>query len=83
MKIAPVLVAAALAAAAVPASGCYGKYTAFHKVHKWNGGVTASRIANSAIHFGLWILPVYELVILGDILIFNTVETFTGKNPLE
>ena len=30
----------------------------------------------------LWIIPVYELAILGDFLIFNTIEFATGSNPL-
>jgi hypothetical protein len=83
MKVAPLLIAAALATTAVASSGCYGKYAAFHKVHKWNGGLSESRVVNSAVHFALWVVPLYELVILGDILIFNTVETVIGDNPLE
>ncbi len=83
MKLAPLAIAATLATAALGSSGCYGKYAGFHKVHAWNGGVTSSRVGNSAVSAALWIIPVYELVILGDILIFNTIETFTGNNPLE
>ena len=69
------LVAAALAAQ--PA--CYGSYGAFHAVHTWNGHATNSRVANSAIHFGLWVLPVYELCFVGDFLIFNNIEFITGS----
>lgn len=75
----PTFAAALLVAilAAVPA--CYGSYSAFHKVHAWNGKVTANKWANSAIHLGLWIVPVYPLVVTGDFLIFNTVEHLTDK----
>ena len=75
-RIAPLAVVAALATSQV---GCYGSYSAFNKLHKWNGGATGSKVANSAIHFGLWILPVYELCIIGDWLIFNNVEFLTGN----
>jgi hypothetical protein len=34
------------------------------------------------VHFALWVVPAYELILLGDILIFNTVEFWTGSNPL-
>ena len=64
-------------------AGCYGSYGAFHKVHAWNGKATSSKWGNSAIHLGLWIVPVYEIVLLGDFLIFNTVEHFSGKNPMK
>ena len=60
------------------AAGCYGSYGAFHKVHAWNGTVASDKWARSAVHLGLWILPVYELAIVGDFLIFNTVEHLTG-----
>jgi hypothetical protein len=73
MKLAPLLLASALVT-----TGCYGSYGAFEAVHHWNGHATGNRVANSAIHLGLWILPVYELTLLGDFLIFNNVEFITG-----
>ena len=39
--------------------------------------------ARSAVHLGLWIIPVYELALAGDFLIFNTIEQFTGDNPFK
>ena len=60
------------------AAGCYGSYGAFHALHKWNGHATGDKVGNSAIHFGLWIIPVYELAIVGDFLIFNNIEFVTG-----
>lgn len=73
----------AVATSALATAGCYGSYGAFHKVHKWNGTATGDKWANSAIHLGLWIVPVYELTLLGDFFIFNTIEHFTGDNPFK
>jgi uncharacterized protein DUF3332 len=70
-----------LLAALATAPACYGSYGAFNAVHTWNGHATGNKIANSAIHFGLWVLPVYELTLLGDFLIFNNIEFITG-NPV-
>ncbi|MCA9676345.1 MAG: DUF3332 family protein [Kofleriaceae bacterium] len=64
-------------AATVPA--CYGSYSGFHALHRWNGEVSHDKLARSAVHLGLWILPVYELMLLGDFLVFNTVEFATGS----
>jgi len=75
------LAATALAATLTTASACYGSYGAFHQLHRWNGTVSHDKWGRSAIHFGLWIVPVYELAILGDFLVFNTIEHFTGSNP--
>ncbi|MBK9036553.1 MAG: DUF3332 family protein [Myxococcales bacterium] len=63
---------------AATAGGCYGSYGAFHKVHKWNGTASGDKWARSAIHLALWIVPVYELTLVGDFLIFNTIEHLTG-----
>lgn len=76
MKLAPLALVATLAATQ-PA--CYGSYSAFHAVHKWNGGASSNKVVRSVIHFGLWVLPVYELTLLGDFFIFNTVEFLTDK----
>ena len=62
-------------------SACYGKFGLFKKVHQWNGTL-GGPVVNSLVHFVFWIVPVYELVILGDLLIFNTIEFFTGSNPM-
>ena len=70
-------VTAALATGALASQGCYGSYSAFDKLHGWNGHATGNKIANSAIHFIL--LPVYGLFITGDIVIFNNIEFFTGS----
>lgn len=75
-RIAPLLLATILATSA---AGCYGSYGAFKAVHKWNGHATSNNVANSAIHFGLWVLPVYPLALLGDFIIFNNIEFITGE----
>ncbi len=77
-RIAPLVVAAALAASQ---AGCYGSYGASKALNRWNGTVTGDRIANSVIHFGLWVVPVYPLAFVGDFLIFNNIEFLTG-NPV-
>lgn len=74
---------AAVLATALATAGCYGSYGAFHKLHGWNGTVSHDKWARSAVHLGLWIIPVYELALAGDFLIFNTIEQFTGDNPFK
>ena len=75
-RLAPLVLVAALATSQ---TGCYGSYSAFRSVHKWNGSATGNKVVNSLIHFGLWVVPVYELTIAGDWLIFNNIEFLTGK----
>jgi hypothetical protein len=75
-RLVPLVLVAALA---VPASGCYGTYGASKSLNRWNGTVTGNKVANSVIHFGLWVIPVYPIVFVGDFLIFNNIEFLTGS----
>ncbi len=77
-RIAPLVVVAALAASQ---AGCYGSYSAFKAVNRWNGTLSRNNVVNSLIHLGLYVVPVYPIAFVGDFLIFNTVEFATG-NPV-
>ncbi|HLU69537.1 MAG TPA: DUF3332 domain-containing protein [Fibrobacteria bacterium] len=61
--------------------GCYGGFTATKKIYNWNGTV-GDKWVNSIVMVALNIIPVYPLAGAADILILNTVEFWTGSNPL-
>ena len=63
-------------------SGCYGKNACFNKLHDWNGTL-GDKWINSIVHFILFWLPVYGICLfLVDGLVLNTIEFWTGSNPL-
>jgi hypothetical protein len=72
----------ALLATALLATSCIGSNRAFRGVHSWNTRATDSKWGNEAIHVAFWILPVYPLALLGDIVIFNSIEFWGGNNPI-
>ncbi len=62
--------------------GCYGNMTLTKKVWAWNGSLGSEPI-QTLVMWGLTVVaPVYEIALLGDILFLNTVEYWTGTNPL-
>lgn len=63
-------------------TSCLGSYNAFNNLRAWNQGATDSKFLDNLIFWGLWIVPVYELFILGDTLIFNVIEFWSGSNPI-
>jgi hypothetical protein len=67
--------------AALLGSSCVGSFRAFNGIASWNTRATSSRWWNEVIFLGLWIVPVYELTLLGDTLIFNSIEFWSGSNP--
>jgi len=69
------------AAAVVGSTGCIGSFGAFNTLLSWNQGLS-NKWVNWLVFLVLMIIPVYGLFFLGDLLIFNTIEFFTGSNPL-
>lgn len=62
-------------------TGCYGSFTLTNKVYDWNGTV-GNDIAVEIVFLALIIIPVYEVTLFIDGIILNTIEFFTGSNPL-
>ena len=62
--------------------GCIGGFKLSNRVLKWNQKVTTNKFLNEVIFFVLWVLPVYEITIVVDVLVINSIEFWTGKNPL-
>ena len=63
------------------AGGCYGPFNLTRRLHQWNGQV-GGRWANEVVFLVFAWLPVYSLSTLGDVLIFNSIEFWTGNNPV-
>ena len=71
-----------LCASMIVLSGCYGKNACFKKLHDWNGTL-GDKWINSIVHFFLFIFGIYGICWgLIDGLVLNTIEFWTGSNPL-
>lgn len=68
--------------ASVFLSGCLGQNALFNKVQDWNATASNEEFVNQGISFVFWWLPVYGLTLLGDIIILNSVEFWSGTNPI-
>ena len=69
-------------AAAFTFTACYGSYGLTTKLYKWNGTL-GNKWLNSCVHFLMWIIPVYPIcagLIHG--LVLNTVDSWSGSNPV-
>ncbi|MDR2954160.1 MAG: DUF3332 domain-containing protein [Prevotella sp.] len=63
-------------------SSCIGSFNLSKKVLNWNQGID-SKFVNELVFIALWIVPVYEVAMLADILVINSIEFWTGDNPVE
>lgn len=68
-------------AAAIALCGCYGSFALTKKLHDWNGTL-GNKWINSCVHFVLWVIPVYGICIWVDYLVLNSIEFWTGSNPV-
>lgn len=67
---------------AIAFSGCYGPFRLTNKLHTWNGQVSQKKFVNELVFLGMCIIPAYEICLLGDGLIFNSIEFWGGNNPI-
>ena len=63
-------------------SSCLGSFSAFNGLRDWNDGLTESKFLDNLIFWVFNIIPVYGLFFVGDILIFNVIEFWSGSNPI-
>jgi len=63
-------------------SGCMGRNALVAKSLKFNLSATDHRWGREAIFVGMWIIPVYPLAMLCDLLAINSIEFWSGANPV-
>jgi hypothetical protein len=78
----PHVAVAGLLAGLVFVSGCYGPFYLVRKVHKFNGEVSDNKWVVELAFLAMYIIPVYSLAGAADAIIFNSIEFWTGENPL-
>ena len=71
----------ALLCIGVLVSGCYGPFNLTRRLHQWNGQA-GGRWVNEAVFLAFYLIPVYGVAMVGDGLIFNSIEFWTGNNPV-
>ena len=64
-------------------SGCYGPFNLTRRLYRWNGQVGTTKWEREFVFVLLAWLPVYGLSVLGDAIVFNSMEFWTGNNPVE
>ncbi len=62
---------------------CLGPDNAYHSVKNWNAGVSDQDWVNEGVFLVLTIIPVYGVCLFGDVLIFNTIDYWTGDNVIK
>lgn len=62
-------------------SSCIGSFQLSNKLLSWNQSI-GPKFVNELVFFAFWVLPVYEVSCLADLLVLNSIEFWSGDNPV-
>lgn len=62
-------------------SSCIGSFAAFNNLKDWNHGI-GNKFVNELVFLALHIVPVYGVAYLADVLVINSIEFWSGTNPM-
>jgi hypothetical protein len=62
-------------------TACYGPFNLTKKLYDWNGKV-GDKFVNELVFFAFIVLPVYEVTLFIDGVVLNSIEFWTGSNPV-
>lgn len=68
-------------ATSIFSTSCIGSFQLTNKLLAWNNNL-GNKFLNELVFFAFWILPVYEVSALADVLVLNSIEFWSGDNPV-
>lgn len=71
----------AIIGASTFATSCIGSFRLTNKVLTWNRSID-NKFVNELVFVAFWILPVYEVSALSDLLVINSIEFWSGNTPI-
>lgn len=75
------LLLASTVAGSVLFSSCIGSFGLTNKLLSWNNSID-SKFVNELVFIAFWIVPVYEISAIADVLVLNSIEFWSGSNPV-
>ncbi len=81
MKRTTLYAATLLIAGSLAMSSCIGSFGLWNNLRNWNLGL-GNKFANEVVFLAFHIIPVYPIAYMADILVLNSIEFWTGENPV-
>ncbi len=81
MRKLKVLALTAVVAASTVMTSCIGSFALTNKMLDWNQNIS-DKWVNEVVFFAMHIVPVYEISILADAVVLNSIEFWTDSNPI-
>lgn len=61
-------------------TSCIGPNNLYDGIKSWNSRLSESKFVNELVFLAAYIIPVYPIALFGDLILFNSVEFWSGKN---
>ena len=71
----------ALLSCSIMCSSCIGSFKLWNGLLEWNKSL-GNKFVNELVFIALNIVPVYGIASFADILVLNTIEFWSGSNPM-
>lgn len=81
MKKTRFTVASLLLSGCILCSSCIGSFGLWNKLKDWNEGI-GNKFVNEIVFVAMNIIPVYGVCYLADLLVLNSIEFWSGSNPM-
>ena len=81
MKKNKTIMVCALLSGCILFSSCIGSFKLLNGMKDWNQGI-GGKFVNELVFIALHIVPVYEIAYLADLLVMNSIEFWSGSNPV-
>ena len=62
-------------------TSCIGSFQLTNNLLDWNRSI-GNKFVNELVFLAFWILPVYEVAAAADVLVINSIEFWSGTNPI-
>ena len=66
----------------VTTAACFGTFPVARKVYRWNSGVSSNKWVRWLVFLVINVIPVYAAAAIFDMVFSNSVEFWTGSNPM-
>ena len=81
MKKTKMMAVCAILSGSLLFSSCIGSFGLWNNLKSWNQGI-GNKFVNEIVFLAFHIVPVYEVAYLADILVLNSIEFWSGSNPV-
>lgn len=66
----------------VSQTGCIGSFQLTSNLYEWNRNNVGGKWGSELVFLAFIVLPVYQITLLADGIVLNSIEFWTGENPI-